>query len=293
MARPRLTSVELTEIQFRHTPGAFDHDHVKSRRKVGVRLQHFLEQEVEVFIVSARRKGLPDFSMDDHLTAAVRIRLEQDRIHGEFRLQSAGPRLGRLRTANLSSHAARVGVVGHVLGFEWRYPQTTSPKPGTDCSDHPTLPACEEVPPMKIGLAILKPPPHDSYQVRSADHRHDGRRQAFGGRQHDASDGVAGGQQHAPQQERARQKKAIIGTDSRSHQMRNDQAYKPGSVRSGDRSRSEHRAAHIAGEHHALQIDAAGRAQVSNRDEVPGTSLTQQDGAGQRHRDGEDAECGV
>src|SRR5262249_12902719 len=92
-----------------------------------------------MLVVVARGEGFPDFPIEHHLAAQVRIRLEQDRIHVRRRLQSARLGLNYLGPADLSAAGTGIGIVGHVLRFEGSYADAAAPQPGADRRRHPAL----------------------------------------------------------------------------------------------------------------------------------------------------------
>ena len=78
--------------------------------------------------------------MDDHLRAAVGLRLQQHRVEVRPRRNAGRPRLHRLRPPDLAPVRAGRGVVRHVLRLERRHAHAPPPRRPAQTRDHHRLP---------------------------------------------------------------------------------------------------------------------------------------------------------
>ena len=131
--------VVLAQIQLGDAARPFDDDRVEAAGQIVIGREHDRSQLVGVRVVLASGERLPQTAVHDHLAAPVSTRLEQNRIHRRLRLEPARFGLRDLRAPNLSSRAAWVGVVGHVLRLEGRDRQPAVPEPRADGGGHPAL----------------------------------------------------------------------------------------------------------------------------------------------------------
>src|SRR5919197_5214833 len=82
----------------------------------------------------------PDFPMHDHLRALVGLRLEQDGVHINMWRQATGCGRQGLCPSNLPAVRSDTGVQGHVLGLEWRHPDSLSRQEPTEACGDDALP---------------------------------------------------------------------------------------------------------------------------------------------------------
>ena len=91
------------------------------------RSEHRRQQARRQPAILAGRGAAPDPAIEHDLRAALRLRLQQHRVHVGQGLDAAGARLQRLRPADLAAIGGYRGVVRHVLRLERPHLQ---PAPG-------------------------------------------------------------------------------------------------------------------------------------------------------------------
>ena len=89
-------------------------------------------------VIARRRAALYPAAQHD-LRRAVRLRLQQHRVHVADRRDAAGPRLQRLRPADLAAICRHRGVVRHVLRLERPHPEPAPRKGARQPGDEQRL----------------------------------------------------------------------------------------------------------------------------------------------------------
>ncbi len=119
VGRAHVRQVGGAQVRLGGAPGAFDEDElVLVEQLPQCRLGDRPERTGPV-APTPRPELVVDPAQDDHLAAVVRLRLHEDRVHPDVRLDAGGERLEVLGDADLTA-VDNAGVVRHVLRLERR-----------------------------------------------------------------------------------------------------------------------------------------------------------------------------
>ena len=120
--QPHIDDIPLFEVDLCRAASALDNDDVVLLVQALVCLQN----RREVFLLFSEIFRSPHialhFSIYDHLTAHVRCRFQQDRVHTDIRFDAGRFCLHHLGTAHFSTVLRNKRVEGHILAFEGRHP---------------------------------------------------------------------------------------------------------------------------------------------------------------------------
>jgi len=120
------------QVDFRRAAGALDDDAVVGGAQALPRFEHGLHRARLVLVVVAGVQIGVRLAVDDHLSALVGRRLQQDRVEVDVRRHPCGEGLQRLGAADLAAVDGDRRVERHVLRLERRDAHAA---PGQDAAD--------------------------------------------------------------------------------------------------------------------------------------------------------------
>jgi len=134
LGKAHIGDVALAQIGLGGAAGALDEDEVGFGAEPGEALEHARQEARLQRLVLARRRVAGDAALHDDLRAGLGLGLEENRVHVGGRRDEAGPRLERLRAADLAAIPGDGGVVRHVLRLEGAHrepaPRESAAEPG-------------------------------------------------------------------------------------------------------------------------------------------------------------------
>jgi murein tripeptide amidase MpaA len=110
------------------------------RRPYVERIRNDAPESALVGVVVARRERLPPSPQDDHLSAAISLRLEENRVHVNVRRDTARLGLNHLRAPDFTPLVSHCSVEGHVLRLERGDAEPVLGEHTAECSDQEALP---------------------------------------------------------------------------------------------------------------------------------------------------------
>jgi hypothetical protein len=110
--------IAVPQVDLGRGARAFDHHEIGSGGQPLKAFEHCRAEAVAIGEIVAGREGRRAATLHDDLGAAIRLRLEQDRIHVGHRLDPGGASLHGLGAADLAAIAGDGRIVRHVLRLE-------------------------------------------------------------------------------------------------------------------------------------------------------------------------------
>ncbi len=114
----------IIEIDLSRTSRALDHHDVMLRPQACKAAADDSNQLVPSGSVFTEPHPSPDTTLDNHLGTEVGFGLEQNRVHVGVWRNTRSHRLDHLCPAHLAPVCIDVGIERHVLGLEWRDPES-------------------------------------------------------------------------------------------------------------------------------------------------------------------------
>ena len=130
-----IRNVVLAQVDLGRASRALRDDEIGIGAEPRETLQNRAEKLRLQLLIIARGGGADDAPAQHHLCAGAALRLQEHRVHVDRRLDAAGPRLQRLRAADLAAIGRHCGVVRHVLRLERQDPEAAIAKGAAEAGD--------------------------------------------------------------------------------------------------------------------------------------------------------------